>query len=160
MSTHPSVTFLGLGNMGGPMAANLVKAGYEVTAFDPLPAAREQALTHGVALADSAATAVTDADIVITMLPNGTLVLDLYDEILPAVKANTLFVDTSTIDVSDAQTAADKARTRGYRALDAPVSGGVAGAAAGTLAFMVGGTKRDFVAAQPLLDVMGTKVVH
>ena len=97
---------------------------------------------------------------VVDVKPNGTLVLDLYDEILGAAKPDTLFVDSSTIDVADARDAAGRAQAAGHRAIDAPVSGGVAGAAAGTLAFMVGGTEEDFAAAQPLLDVMGRKVVH
>jgi 3-hydroxyisobutyrate dehydrogenase len=154
------IAFIGLGNMGGPMAANLVKAGYDVTGFDPVPAAQEQAFKDGLTVADTAAAAVADADVVITMLPNGKLVLDLYGEILPLAKANTLFVDSSTIDVADAKAAADKAHAAGHRAVDAPVSGGVAGAAAGTLAFMVGGSEADFDSAKPLLDVMGAKVVH
>lgn len=160
MSTLPSVAFLGLGHMGGPMAANLVKAGYAVTGFDPVPAAAEQATEDGVTVVSSAVEAVGSADIVVTMLPNGKLVLDLYDELLPAAKANTLFVDSSTIDVADAREAASRAQAAGHRAIDAPVSGGVAGATAGTLAFMVGGSDDDFGSAQPLLEVMGRKVVH
>lgn len=160
MSALPTVAFLGLGHMGGPMAANLVKAGYPVTGFDPVPAAQEQATADGLTVVDSAVDAVRDADIVITMLPNGKLVLDLYDDVLLAAKANTLFVDSSTIDVADAREAADRAGKAGHRAIDAPVSGGVAGATAGTLAFMVGGSEDDFATAQPLLDVMGRKVVH
>ena len=127
MSTLPSVAFLGLGHMGGPMAANLVKAGYPVTGFDPVPAAQAQAFTDGVTVVDTATAAVADVDVVITMLPNGQMVLDLYDEILPAAKPDTLFVDSSTIDVADAKAAADKAHAAGHRAVDAPVSGGVAG---------------------------------
>ncbi|MGW0041814.1 3-hydroxyisobutyrate dehydrogenase [Rhodococcus sp. NPDC003348] len=160
MSTQPSVAFLGLGHMGGPMAANLVKAGYEVTGYDPVPAAQQQAFKDGLTVADTAVAAVADADVVITMLPNGKLVLDLYDEILTVAKPDTLFIDSSTIDVADARAAADRAHAAGHRAIDAPVSGGVAGAAAGTLAFMVGGSEADFASAQPLLDVMGRKVVH
>lgn len=161
MSTPlPNVAFLGLGHMGAPMAANLVKAGYQVTGFDPVPAAQAQAFRDGVTVVDTAVAAVADVDVVITMLPNGALVLDLYDEILSAAAPGTLFVDSSTIDVADAKTAADKAHAAGHRAVDAPVSGGVAGAAAGTLAFMVGGSEADFAAAHPLLDVMGAKVVH
>ncbi len=142
------------------MAANLVKAGYEVVGYDPVPAAQKQALKDGLSVVDTAVAAVTDADVVITMLPNGRLVLDLYDDILAVAKENTLFVDSSTIDVADAREAADRAHAAGYRAIDAPVSGGVAGAAAGTLAFMVGGSKADFASARPLLEVMGRKVVH
>ncbi|HET8994438.1 MULTISPECIES: 3-hydroxyisobutyrate dehydrogenase [unclassified Rhodococcus (in: high G+C Gram-positive bacteria)] len=160
MSTLPSVAFLGLGHMGGPMAANLVKAGYPVTGFDPVPAAQEQATKDGLTVAASAAEAVNGADVVVTMLPNGKLVLGLYDELLPVAKAGTLFIDSSTIDVADAREAASRAQAAGHRAIDAPVSGGVAGAAAGTLAFMVGGPETDFGSAQPLLEVMGRKVVH
>ncbi|MFD4292090.1 3-hydroxyisobutyrate dehydrogenase [Rhodococcus sp. NPDC058505] len=160
MTTHPTVAFLGLGHMGGPMAANLVRAGHEVTGYDPVPAAQEQAFKDGLTVADTAAAAVADADVVITMLPNGSLVLDLYAEILAVAKAGTLFIDSSTIDVADAREAADRAHAAGHRAVDAPVSGGVAGAAAGTLAFMVGGSEADFASARPLLDVMGAKVVH
>ncbi len=144
MSTLPSVAFLGLGHMGGPMAANLVKAGYSVTGFDPVPAAQEQATRDGLAVVASAVEAVGSADVVVTMLPNGKLVLDLYDEILSTAKADTLFVDSSTIDVADAREAASRAQAAGHRAIDAPVSGGVAGATAGTLAFMVGGSEADF----------------
>ncbi|WP_342660889.1 putative 3-hydroxyisobutyrate dehydrogenase [Rhodococcus ruber] len=160
MSTLPNVAFLGLGHMGGPMAANLVKAAYPVTGYDPVPAAQEQGRADGLTIVESATDAVRDADVVITMLPNGALVLKLYDEVLPAARPNTLFVDSSTIDVADARAAHEKAVQAGHRAIDAPVSGGVAGAAAGTLAFMVGGSEEDFEAAKPLLEVMGRKVVH
>ena len=160
MSALPAVAFLGLGHMGGPMAANLVRAGYTVTGYDPVPAAQDEAAKNGITVAEAAVDAVRGAEVVITMLPNGKLVLDLYDEILSAAEANTLFVDSSTIDVADARAAADKAHGAGHRAVDAPVSGGVAGAAAGTLAFMVGGSEEDFATAQPLLEAMGRKIVH
>ncbi|MCP9620714.1 3-hydroxyisobutyrate dehydrogenase [Nocardia otitidiscaviarum] len=158
MST--TVAFLGLGHMGGPMAANLVRAGYEVLAYDPVPAAQEQARTDGARVVDTAKQAAAEADCVITMLPNGRVVLDVYDEVLPAAKPGTLFIDCSTIDVADAKTASERAVAAGHRALDAPVSGGVAGAAAGTLTFMVGGAAADFADGLPLLEVMGGKVVH
>ncbi|MRH88921.1 3-hydroxyisobutyrate dehydrogenase [Nocardia sp. SYP-A9097] len=154
------VGFLGLGHMGGPMAANLVKAGYEVLAFDPVPAAQEQARQDGATVVTTPVAAVAESEIVITMLPNGRIVLDLYNDVLAAAKPGTLFVDCSTIDVDDAKSAAELAVAAGHRALDAPVSGGVAGAAAGTLTFMVGGADADFAAALPLLEVMGGKVVH
>ncbi|MGF6883830.1 3-hydroxyisobutyrate dehydrogenase [Nocardia sp. GAS34] len=157
---NPKVGFLGLGHMGGPMAANLVRAGYAVVAFDPVPAAQDQARADGASVVATAAEAVAEADIVVTMLPNGRIVLDLYGEILSAAKPGTLFIDSSTIDVADAVAAAELAVAQGYRALDAPVSGGVAGAAAGTLTFMVGGAPDDFAQALPLLEVMGGKVVH
>ncbi|WP_067702132.1 3-hydroxyisobutyrate dehydrogenase [Nocardia jejuensis] len=162
MSTTVSkkVAFLGLGHMGGPMAANLVKAGYEVLAFDPVPAAQDQAREDGATVVHDAARAVADADVVITMLPNGRIVLDVYGDILSAAAPGTLFVDCSTIDVADAKAAAELAAAAGHRAVDAPVSGGVAGAAAGTLTFMVGGAEADFADALPLLEVMGGKVVH
>jgi len=105
MSTLPNVAFLGLGHMGGPMAANLVKAGYPVTGYDPVPAAQEQGRAGGLTIVESATDAVRDADVVITMLPNGALVLKLYDEVLSAARPNTLFVDSSTIDVADARAA-------------------------------------------------------
>ncbi|AFT99184.1 3-hydroxyisobutyrate dehydrogenase [Nocardia brasiliensis] len=153
------IGFLGLGHMGAPMAANLVQAGYEVLAYDPVPAAQEQAAKDGATVVATAAEAA-EAGVVITMLPNGRLVLDVYAEILPAAKPGTLFIDCSTIDVADAKSAAVLAIGAGHRALDAPVSGGVAGAAAGTLTFMVGGAADDFATALPVLEVMGGKVVH
>ncbi|WP_228823643.1 3-hydroxyisobutyrate dehydrogenase [Nocardia blacklockiae] len=154
------IGFLGLGHMGGPMAANLVRAGYEVVAFDPAPAARDQARADGATVADTAAAAVAQAEVVLTMLPNGRVVLDVYRDVLAAAAPGTLFVDCSTIDVADARQAAELAVAAGHRALDAPVSGGVSGAAAGTLTFMVGGAADDFAAALPLLEVLGGKVVH
>ncbi|NUS94114.1 MAG: 3-hydroxyisobutyrate dehydrogenase [Nocardia sp.] len=155
-----TIGFLGLGHMGGPMAANLVQAGYDVHAFDPSPAAQEQARADGVALVDTGVAAATGRDIVITMLTNGKLVRDVYAELLPAADPGTLFIDCSTIDVADARAAAEAAAAAGHRALDAPVSGGVSGAAAGTLTFMVGGADTDFAEALPALEVMGAKVVH
>ncbi|MFD9548452.1 3-hydroxyisobutyrate dehydrogenase [Nocardia salmonicida] len=154
------IGFLGLGHMGGPMAANLVRAGYDVLAFDPVPAAQEQARTDGARVVATAAEAAVDRDVVITMLPNGKLVLDVYAELLPAAAAGTLFIDCSTIDVADAKAVAELAVTAGHRPLDAPVSGGVAGATAGTLTFMVGGAEADFADAGDVLAVMGGKVVH
>ncbi|WP_372465930.1 3-hydroxyisobutyrate dehydrogenase [Nocardia spumae] len=160
MSVTTKVAFLGLGHMGGPMAANLVRAGYEVLAFDPVPAAQEQARADGATVVDTAAGATAEAEVVITMLPNGRIVLDVYADVLAAAKPGTLFIDCSTIDVADAKRAAELAVAAGHRALDAPVSGGVGGATAGTLTFMVGGVAEDFAAARPVLDVMGGKVVH
>ncbi|WP_462416930.1 3-hydroxyisobutyrate dehydrogenase [Kytococcus sp. Marseille-QA3725] len=155
------IAFLGLGNMGGPMAANLVKAGHEVTGFDPVPEAREKAEAAGVTLAGTGAEAVADAEAVITMLPNGKLVLDSYAEIVPAAKGeDVLFIDSSTIDVDSARKAADVVREAGHSSIDAPVSGGVVGSEAGTLTFMVGGTEEAFGRAKPILEVMGRKIVH
>ncbi|WP_194150319.1 3-hydroxyisobutyrate dehydrogenase [Prescottella subtropica] len=156
-----TVGFVGLGHMGGPMAANLAKAGYVVQGFDLAPAALEQATQDGITVVGSAAATAVDADVVITMLPSGRHVLDLYDGgLLAAARPGTLFVDCSTIDVADARAAHERLEQAGHRGIDAPVSGGVMGASAGTLAFMVGGADEDFEAAHPLLDVMGRKVVH
>ncbi|WP_332838793.1 3-hydroxyisobutyrate dehydrogenase [Nocardia bovistercoris] len=154
------IGFLGLGNMGGPMVANLVTAGHDVLAFDPVPAAQDKARSDGATVVATGTEAAADRDVVITMLPNGKLVLDVYADLLPAAKPGTLFIDCSTIDVADAKAAAELAVAAGHRALDAPVSGGVAGAAAGTLTFMVGGAAADFADGLPLLEVMGAKVVH
>lgn len=162
MSTNDiTVGFVGLGHMGGPMAANLAKAGYIVQGFDLVPAALEQARRDGITVVESATLAATDADVVITMLPSGKHVLDLYEGgLLTVARQGTLFVDSSTIDVADARSAHELVEQAGHRGVDAPVSGGVMGAAAGTLAFMVGGAAEDFEAARPLLEVMGRKVVH
>lgn len=160
------IGFVGLGHMGGPMAANLVKAGHQVVGFDLVPQALEQARKDGVETVASADAAVAEADVVLTMLPSGRQVLDCYSGedgtggLLAAAKPGTLFVDCSTVDVADARTAHDAAVTAGHRSVDAPVSGGVAGATAGTLTFMVGGEEADFASALPLLDIMGGKVVH
>ncbi|APE33542.1 3-hydroxyisobutyrate dehydrogenase [Nocardia mangyaensis] len=154
------IGFLGLGHMGAPMAANLVEAGYDVLAFDPVPAAQEQARADGATVVATAAEAAVGRDVVITMLPNGKLVLDVYAELLPAAAPGTLFIDSSTIDVADAKAAAALAVSAGHRPLDAPVSGGVAGATAGTLTFMVGGAEDDFADAAEILNVLGGKVVH
>jgi 3-hydroxyisobutyrate dehydrogenase len=160
------VAVVGLGNMGGPMAANLVKAGHQVTGFDLVPAAVEAAAATGVTVASSGADAVRDADIVITMLPAGRHVLSAYhgsddvEGLLAAARPGTVFVDSSTIDVADARSAAAAATAAGHRALDAPVSGGTVGAAAGTLTFMVGATDEDFAEVAPVLSAMARKVVH
>ncbi|MFJ8276089.1 3-hydroxyisobutyrate dehydrogenase [Streptomyces griseoviridis] len=155
-----TVAFIGLGHMGAPMAANLVRAGHRVVGHDLVPAALESAVAAGVLPALSAAEAVTGADLVLSMLPAGRHVLGLYDEILPAARPGTLFVDCSTIDVADARTAHGRATAAGMRSLDAPVSGGVVGAEAGTLTFMAGGGEAEFAEALPLLDAMGGKAVH
>lgn len=154
------IAFIGLGHMGGPMSANLVEAGHRVVGYDPVPAAVEAAQAAGVETVDSAAAAVADAQVVITMLPNGALVLGVYDEVLPAAAPNTLFIDSSTVSVDDAREAAARAHTAGHRAIDAPVSGGVGGAQAGTLTFMVGGAEADVEEARPVLDPMAGRVVH
>lgn len=161
-----TVAFIGLGNMGGPMAANLVAAGVTVRGFDLVPAAVEAARATGVEIADDAASAVPGADVVITMLPNGALVRGVYEGtadapgLLGAADPDTLFLDCSTISTSEAQEVAALAEAAGHRAADAPVSGGVVGAQAGTLAFMVGGSVEVFEEIRPLLEVMGSRIVH
>ncbi|AOT03298.1 3-hydroxyisobutyrate dehydrogenase [Arthrobacter sp. U41] len=160
------VAFLGLGHMGGPMAINLVKAGYTVTGFDVVPAALETARAHGIATADTAAEAVAGATLVLTMLPSGKHLLDAYrgtdgqPGLLATAAPGTLFLDCSTINVDEAREAANLAVAAGHRAVDAPVSGGVVGAEAGTLTFMVGALPEDFEAVKPMLEVMGKRVVH
>ena len=156
-----TIGFIGLGNMGLPMAANLAKAGYDVQGFDVVPAANEAAARLGITVRPSAVEAVKGAAIVISMLPNGKLVLELYKSgILQATRAGTLFIDSSTIDIESARAAAVLAVEGGMNNLDAPVSGGVGGAAAGTLTFMVGGGAEDFARAKPVLEAMGRRIVH
>ena len=155
-----SIAFLGLGNMGGPMSGNLVNAGYAVRGFDPVPAARQAAVDKGVTVVDSAAAAVQGADVVITMLPNGTLVKECYADVMSAAADGALFVDSSTIAVDDARAVHAYAAERGFAQLDAPVSGGVKGAVAGTLAFMVGGATEALETARPVLEAMAGKIIH
>lgn len=155
-----TVAFLGLGNMGGPMAANLVGAGHEVRGFDPVEAAQQAAREAGITVCESPAEAVRGASVVITMLPNGALVTSTYEEVLPVAGAGTLFIDSSTISVDDARAVHAKAVEAGMLQVDAPVSGGVKGATAGTLAFMVGGEDEAFEAAKPVLEPMAGKIIH
>ena len=157
-----TIAFIGLGNMGGPMAANLVKAGHSVSGFDLSPASCDQARSDGVTIAGSTIDAVRDAEIVVTMLPAGKHVLAVWTEILPSVKEGTLLIDCSTIDVESARKVHALAREQGRNlaSLDAPVSGGVGGAKGATLTFMTGGTKDAFDRAEPILSRMGKKVVH
>ena len=155
-----TIAFLGLGNMGTPMAGNLVNAGYAVRGFDPVPAAREAAGAKGVAVFDRGTDAVQGADVVITMLPNGTLVKQCYAEVMPAAQPGALFVDSSTIAVNDARQVNSYAAERGFAQLDAPVSGGVKGAVAGTLAFMVGGDAAALEQGRPALEAMAGKIIH
>jgi 3-hydroxyisobutyrate dehydrogenase len=155
-----TVAFLGLGNMGGPMAANLAAAGHTVRAFDLVPALKEAAEAKGAKVFDSGAAAVEGADVVITSLPNGAIVKACYAEVLPAAKEGALFIDTSTISVDDARTINAEAVERGFAQLDAPVSGGVKGATAGTLAFMVGGDDAAVERARPILEPLAGKIIH
>ena len=149
------IGFIGLGNMGAPMAANLVKAGHELTGFDTAAVAVE-----GVAKAASAAEAAKGAEVVITMLPNGAILRKVAAEVIPAMDKGATLVDCSTVDVDSARAVAAEAEAAGLLAVDAPVSGGVGGAAAGTLTFMAGGSDAAFAVARPLFDVMGQKAVH
>jgi 3-hydroxyisobutyrate dehydrogenase len=146
--------------MGGPMSANLVAAGHSVRGFDPMPAAVAAAAAAGVAVFDSAAEAVAGTDVVITMLPNGDIVRRCYAEVLPAAPSGALFIDSSTISVSDAREVHSLAESQGFPQLDAPVSGGVKGAVAGTLAFMVGGDESAVQRARPVLEPMAGKIIH
>ena len=156
----PNIAFIGLGNMGAPMAANLVKSGDRVLGFDVVAAAREACAQSGLEIAPSAKASVESADIVITMLPAGEHVRAAWDEVLPSAKRGALFIDCSTIDVTSARAAHALAAERGIGALDAPVSGGVAGAKAATLTFMVGGAAEAFARGKPILERMGKRVVH
>lgn len=155
-----AVAVVGLGNMGAPMAANLVTAGHRVRGFDLSETARTAGKSAGVEIADSVLDAVRDAEVVITMLPAGEPVLQTYAEIVPAVAAGTLLIDCSTIDVASSRAAHEVATGAGLRSVDAPVSGGVVGAEAGTLTFMAGGDADAVGAAEPLLEVLGKRTVH
>ena len=155
-----TVAFIGLGNMGGPMAANLAKAGYAVRGFDLVPALREEAAKADVSVAASAAESVKDADVVVTMLPAGKHVIAVWSEIAPLAKKGALFIDSSTIDVDSARAAHALAAKAGLASVDAPVSGGTGGAKGATLTFMCGGSDSAFDCAKPILEKMGKKIVH
>ena len=150
-----NIGFIGLGNMGAPMAKNLAAAGHQVSGYDPAGTTAE-----GVAVAASAQAAATGADVVITMLPNGKIAQSVADQALPVMEKGTVLLDCSTIDVAAARSIACRAEDRGISFLDAPVSGGVGGAEAGTLTFMVGGAAKSFAAVSPLFDIMGRTAVH
>ncbi len=157
------VAFFGLGNMGGPMAANLVKAGFEVCAFDLVPASVEKAVADGCSAASSEKDAVAGADFVVTMLPNGAIAEALYIDgagLLDLVESSAVLIDCSTVAASSSRRIGAEAKQRNIRAIDAPVSGGVAGAAAGTLAFMCGGEAADVEAAKEVLKHMGANIFH
>ncbi|WP_306044813.1 3-hydroxyisobutyrate dehydrogenase [Nioella sp. MMSF_3534] len=149
------IGFIGLGNMGSPMALNLVAAGHAVTGFDLAAPAPE-----GVTMAASAAEAATGQDVVITMLPNGAILKSVAAEVIPAMAKGAVLLDCSTVEVEAAREVAGQCEAAGLGFLDAPVSGGVGGAAAGTLTFMVGGGDAAFATAKPLFDIMGQKAVH
>ena len=132
------IAFIGLGNMGGPMAANLVKAGHQVIGFDLVPASKDAARSDGVTIADSAKAAVTDANVIITMLPAGKHVVSVWTDIIPSAAKGALMIDCSTIDVESARQAHALAGKAALLSVDAPVSGGVGGAKGATLTFMAG----------------------
>jgi 3-hydroxyisobutyrate dehydrogenase len=155
-----TIAFIGLGNMGAPMAANLVKAGHRVVGFDLVADLLRQAALRGVEAAASGPAALADAEIVITMLPAGRHVVACWQEILPAARKSALFIDCSTIDVASSRRAHALGGEAGVGTLDAPVSGGVGGASAGTLTFMAGGDEAFFSAARPVLEAMGKRIVH
>jgi 3-hydroxyisobutyrate dehydrogenase len=155
-----TIAFIGLGNMGGPMAANLVKAGHKVVAFDLVASSRDQAQSDGAAIAESSVSAVRGADTVITMLPAGKHVMSVWNEVVPHLSKGALVIDCSTIDVESAKHAHAFAAKHGIASVDAPVSGGTGGAKGATLTFMCGGEEKAFAAAKPVLENMGKKIVH
>ncbi|MAY85657.1 MAG: 3-hydroxyisobutyrate dehydrogenase [Pseudooceanicola sp.] len=150
-----NIGFIGLGNMGAPMAANLAAAGHNVKGFDTAGVS-----VDGVETVDTAAAAVIDQDVVITMLPNGAILRAVAADIIPSMRPGACFVDCSTVDVDSARAVAEMAQDAGLLAVDAPVSGGIGGASAGTLTFMAGGSDAGFARAEPLFDIMGQKAVH
>ncbi len=149
------IGFIGLGNMGAPMAANLAKAGHQVTGFDTAGVS-----VDGVTQAQSATEAVSGADAVITMLPNGDILRAVANQIIPAMQHGAVLIDCSTVDVDSARVVAEQAIAAHLLSVDAPVSGGIGGASAGTLTFMAGGSSDAFAKAAPLFDIMGQKAVH
>src|SRR6056297_3996116 len=149
------IGFIGLGNMGGPMAANLAKAGHDATGFDAADVTIE-----GVTPANTAEETAQGAEVVITMLPNGQILRSVADQVIPVMDKGAVLLDCSTVDVDSARAVAEQAQAAGLSALDAPVSGGVGGAAGGTLTFMVGGDEKGFKIATELFDTMGQKAVH
>ena len=149
------IGFIGLGNMGAPMARNLAAAGHRVTGFDV-----SGVTVEGVRPAASATDAATNRDAVVTMLPSGAILASVYAGVVPAAAPGTLMLDCSTVDVAAARAAAEVAAAAGLEPVDAPVSGGTGGAAAGTLTFMAGGSDAGFARAMPLFEVMGSRAVH
>lgn len=156
-----NIAFIGLGNMGGPMAANLVKNGHSVTGFDLSKTALEALVSAGGQVAGSALEAIKNAEVVITMLPSGKHVAELYsEEFVNSLPPNTLLIDSSTIDAVTARSVAKITASKGCKMIDAPVSGGTAGAKAGTLTFIVGGKIEDYEKARPILKCMGQNIFH
>jgi 3-hydroxyisobutyrate dehydrogenase len=155
-----TIAFIGLGNMGGPMAANLVKADHKVIAFDLVAASRDQAKADGAVIAESSVAAVKGADVVITMLPAGKHVLSVWADVIALMGKGALIIDCSTIDVESAKQAHALAAKHGIASVDAPVSGGTGGAKGATLTFMCGGDDKAFAAAKPVLEKIGKRIVH
>jgi len=155
-----SIAFIGLGNMGIGMATNLARSGYDVRGFDLSKDAVAAAVKAGCVKADTLSDAINNADVVVTMLPAGKHVRGVYGDIFKSAKPGALFIDSSTIDIASARDVISAAVDKGFAMIDAPVSGGVGGAAAGTLTFMCGGTKPAFDKAKPYLDIMGKNVFH
>ena len=158
-----NIGFIGLGNMGGPMAENLLKAGHAVKVFDLSADAVATAVKAGATKAENVADAARDVSFVVTVLPAGKHVLSVYDGpdgVVANAAAGTILIDSSTIEVDAARKAADLAKAKGLGVVDAPISGGTAGAAAGTLTFMVGGSESDFASVEPILDAMGSNIIH
>ncbi len=153
--TKMTIGFIGLGNMGAPMAANLAKAGHTVRGFDVAGTTAD-----GVSVARDVNEAVTGADAVITMLPNGSILRQVAAQVIPLLAEGALFIDCSTVDVESARNTSEAAEDAGILAVDAPVSGGIGGASGGTLTFMAGGSDAAFAKAEPLFDIMGQKAVH
>ncbi len=149
------IGFIGLGNMGAPMARNLAKAGHDVTGFDVATVTVE-----GVTIAPDVKSVATGQDVVITMLPNGAILKEVSAEILPHMADGSLLLDCSTVDVESAVAVAMDAENKGVMAVDAPVSGGIGGADQGSLTFMAGGSDQAFARAEPLFEIMGQKAVH
>ena len=157
------IAFIGLGNMGAPMAKNMLKAGYPLTVFDIVASTVTALVEAGAKSAESIAAAVQDADVVITMLPASQHVEDAYlgaGKLLESARNGALLIDCSTINADVARKVAAVAKDKGFAMLDAPVSGGTAGAAAGTLTFIVGGSPEDFATAKPLFEAMGKNIFH
>lgn len=155
------IAFIGLGHMGGGMAPNLAKAGHEVRAFDLVDAAVQQAVGKGCTAASSSADAVKDADVIITMLPAAKHVRAVYEQdVAPNASKGALLIDCSTIDVDSAREVGEAMKAQGFEFVDAPVSGGIAAAAGGSLTFMVGGTDQEFENAKPYLEPMAKAVIH
>ena len=157
------IAFVGLGNMGGPMAENLIKNGHSLTVYDLNHAAVEKLVDLGAKSADTAKSAITNAQVVISMLPNGSIVKSLYTGktgLVNHLSKDVLVIDSSTIAADDARTVAQACKSKGISMIDAPVSGGTAAAQAGTLTFICGGEKEDYEKAKPILQCMGKNIFH